>query len=118
MPVPHPRPGDRVYQGVSILKCADVDLIRLPARSPNLNAFAGRSVRTIKSEWLDHLILVGERSLRRAVEDFCVHYNEERNHQGLENKLIEADFGVSEAGESKCPERLAGLLRYYHREAA
>lgn len=103
---------------VSILERAGVESIRLPARSPNLNAFAERFVRSIKSECLDHLILVGERSLRRAVDEFCAHYHEERNHQGLENKLIEADFGVSESGELKCRERLGGLLRYYHREAA
>jgi len=103
---------------ISILKGAGVESIRLPARSPNLNAFAERFVRSIKSECLDHLILVGERSLRRAVDEFCAHYHEERNHQGLENKLIEADFSVCEAGELKCRERLGGLLRYYHREAA
>ncbi|MEK7954222.1 integrase core domain-containing protein [Luteolibacter soli] len=103
---------------VSILKCAGVESIRLPARSPNLNAFAERFVRTIKAECLDHLILVGERSLRRAVEEFCSHYHDERNHQGLENKLIEASFVPGGAGELNCRERLGGLLRYYHREAA
>jgi putative transposase len=103
---------------VSILGCAGVGSIRLPARSPNLNAFAERFVRTIKAECLNHLILVGERSLRRAVEEFCAHYHEERNHQGLENKLIEANFVPGETGELKCRQRLGGLLRYYHREAA
>ncbi|HET6406705.1 MAG TPA: integrase core domain-containing protein, partial [Chthoniobacteraceae bacterium] len=103
---------------VSILKCAGVESIRLPARSPNLNAFAERFVRTINSECLDHLILVGERSLRRAVEEFCAHYHEERNHQGLENKLIKANFGGCDSGELKCRERLGGMLRYYHRQAA
>lgn len=49
---------------------------------------------------------------------FCSHYHEERNHQGLDNKLIEGDFGVSESGELSCRERLGGLLRYYHRKAA
>ncbi|QJE95719.1 integrase core domain-containing protein [Luteolibacter luteus] len=100
-----------------------MESIRLPARSPNLNAFAERFVRSIKAECLDHLILVGEGSLRRAVEEFCIHYHQERNHQGLENKLIEADFGVSESvdrctAQLRCRERVGGLLRYYHREAA
>ncbi|MCW1925675.1 integrase core domain-containing protein [Luteolibacter arcticus] len=103
---------------ISILGCAGVQSIRLPARSPNLNAFAERFVRSVKSECLDQLILVGERSLRRAVDEFSAHYHEERNHQGLENKLIEANFAAGEAGELKCRERLGGLLRYYHREAA
>jgi putative transposase len=103
---------------VSILKRAGVESIRLPARSPNLNAFAERFVRSIKSECLDHQILVGEPSLRRAVEEFCAHYHEERNHQGLEDKLIAANFSAGGAGELRCRERLGGLLRYYHREAA
>ena len=103
---------------VSILKGAGVESIRLPARSPNLNAFAERFVRSIKSECLNHLILVGERSLRRAVEEFCAHYHQERNHQGLENNIIEANFAPDKAGELKCLERLGGLLRYYHRGAA
>lgn len=114
----HDRATVFTQEFVSILRCAGVESIRLPARSPNLNAFAERFVRSIKAECLDHLILVGERSLRRVVEEFCAHYHEERNHQGLENKLIEADFGVSESGELRCRERLGGLLRYYHREAA
>ena len=59
---------------------------------------------------------MGERSLRRAVDEFCAHYHEERNHQGLENELIEANFSAGESGELKCRGRLGGLLRYYHRK--
>ena len=91
---------------------------RLPARSPNLNAFAERFVRTIKSECLDRMILIGEQSLGRAVAQFCEHYHRERNHQGLENNIIDPDFGSVEAGEVNCRERLGGLLRYYYRDAA
>ncbi|WP_345783765.1 integrase core domain-containing protein [Luteolibacter rhizosphaerae] len=99
----------------SILKGAGVESIRLPARSPNLNAFAERFVRSIRAEYLDHLILVGERSLRRAVDEFCAHYHEDRNHQGLESRRISPSV---KWGELKCRKRLGGLLRYYHREAA
>ena len=103
---------------LSILETADVKSVRLPARSPNLNAFAERFVRTIKSECLDRMILIGEGSLRRVVDQFCEHYHRERNHQGLENKIIEPEFGSAEEGEVNCHERLGGLLRYYHRDAA
>ena len=92
-----------------------VKSVRLPARSPNLNAFAERFVRTIKEECLDRMILVGEGSLRRAVGQFCEHYHRERNHQGLENKIIEPEFGSAGKGEVNCRERLGGLLRYYYR---
>ena len=103
---------------LSILEAAGVKSVRIPARSPNLNAFAERFVRAIESECLDRMILVGEGSLRRVVDQFCDHYHRERNHQGLESRIIEPEFGAADEGEVKCRERLGGLLRYYHREAA
>ena len=99
---------------LSILESAGVKSVRLPPRSPNLNAFAERFVRTIKEECLDRMILVGEGSLRRATAQFCEHYHEERNHQGLGNKIIDPDFGSGDEGEVKCRQRLGGLLRYYY----
>src|SRR5262249_49097420 len=47
------------------LAAADVQVVRLPPRSPNLNAYAERFVRTIKESCLDRIILVGEASLCR-----------------------------------------------------
>jgi putative transposase len=63
---------------------------RLPPMSPNLNAHAERFVRSIKDECLDRMIFVGQASLRRAVTEYMNHYHAERNHQGLENRLIHA----------------------------
>jgi len=63
-------------------------VIRLPPRSPNLNAYAERFVRSIKDECLDRMIFVGQASLRRAVSEYMHHYHTERNHQGLDNRLI------------------------------
>jgi putative transposase len=70
------------------LAAAGVQAIRLPPRSPNLNAYAERFVRTIKESCLDRLILVGEGSLRRAIHEFTEHYHHERNHQGMRNLLL------------------------------
>ena len=64
------------------------EVIRLPPRSPNLNAHAERFVRSIKDECLNRMIFFGQASLRRAIGEFMAHYHEERNHQGLENRLI------------------------------
>ena len=100
-----------------ILEAAGVKSVRLPTRSLNLNAYAERFVRSIKEECLDRLILIGERSLTRAVTQFCEYYHCERNHQGLENKIIEPEFSSGEGG-IQCRQRLGGLLRFYHREAA
>ncbi len=101
-----------------ILKAAGVKPLRLPPRSPNLNAFAERFVRTIKEECLDQLILIGEGSLRRAVAQFCEHYHAARNHQGLQNRIIEPEFPSPGDSEVNCRKRLGALLRYDYREAA
>ena len=101
------------------LASAGVETVRLPPRSPNLNAYAERFVRSVKESCLDRLILVGESSLRRAVREFVAHYHHERNHQGLDNRLpfpLSAD--VKGHAPIACRPRLGGLLKYYHRPAA
>ncbi|QDU92389.1 hypothetical protein Pla8534_01360 [Lignipirellula cremea] len=77
------------------------------------------NVGSLKSEALSRMIFFGENSLRRAVSSFLEHYHGERNHQGLENKLIQpADEVGQHAGKIECQERLGGLLKYYQRKAA
>jgi len=101
------------------LGSADVQVVRLPARSPNLNAYAERFLRTIKESCLDRMMLVGEASLRRAVREFADHYHHERNHQGLGNQLIvPLAEQPNHEGHIACRERLGGLLKYYYRTAA
>ena len=101
---------------VQLLKDSGIENVRLPRRSPNLNAYAERFVRSIKDECLSKLILFGEPSLRRAISEYVSHYHLERNHQGLENKLIAGNPTIG-AGEIECHERLGGLLKYYRRAA-
>jgi putative transposase len=102
------------------LASAGVQAVRLPPRSPNLNAYAERFVRSVKESCLERLILVGEGSLRRAVREFVAHYHHERNHQGLSNQLILPVVVQTTKGDGRIVsrERLGGLLKYYHRRAA
>jgi len=103
----------------SFLKREGVKAVRLPPRSPNLNAHAERFVRTIKEGCLDRMIFFGENSLPNAINEFLRHYHHERNHQGLGNRLIDPQEEVGAAdGSVECRERLGGLLRYYYRRAA
>ena len=103
----------------SILQQADVDPVKLPARSPNLNAHMERFMRSLKSECLNRMIFFGEKSVRRALNEFLEHYHAERNHQGLDNRLIEPNAQVGCVdGKVEYRERLGGLLHYYYRDAA
>ena len=63
------------------------------------------------------MILFGERSLRRALSNYVDHFHAERNHQGKGNVFPRINDRQRE-GPVQCHERLGGLLRYYHREAA
>ena len=103
----------------AILQEVDVEPVRLPAKTPNLNAHLERFHGSLKSECLDHMIFFGEQSLRRATICYLEHYHRERNHQGLSNKIIDPSDQVgASAGNIECRERLGGILKYYHRAAA
>jgi transposase InsO family protein len=101
-----------------LLRESGVTPLVLPAWSPNLNAFAERFVESAKSECLERMVLLGEPHLRAAVRAFVNHYHEERPHQGLDNKLIAPKTTVIGTGPITCRERLGGILKFYHREAA
>ena len=102
-----------------MLETSGVKPIRLPARSPNLNAFAERFVRSIKKKCLGRLILFGERSLRHAVSQYIERRHEERPHQGIGNRpIVDSRSTWPPARSADCRERLGGLLRSYERRAA
>jgi len=72
----------------AIIKSSHVEPLKLPARSPNLNAHAERWLRSVKEEALSKLILLGEASLRCVLREYVAHFHEERNHQGKDNVLL------------------------------
>jgi len=110
---------DPLYTNEFLDMLADVGVqsVKLPRRSPNLNAYAERFVRTIKESCLNRMIWFGEDSLRRAISEFVSHYHFERNHQGLDNHLIIPTQATMKGAVQK-RERLGGLLNYYFRQVA
>lgn len=103
----------------STLRQAGVICLRLPPRSPNLSHHIERFMRSLKDESVHRLILFGEEALRRTAREFLAHFHTERNHQGLDNRIIApADHVGSTEGRLACRQRLGGLLRYYYRKAA
>ncbi len=114
----HDRDGKFCPAFIDTLEAVGVKPLKLPARSPNLNAHAEKWVQSVKNESVSKLILFGEASLRRVLAEFEAHYHGERNHQGKGNVILfPSDESVAEDGPVRCRERLGGLLKYYHREA-
>ena len=91
-----------------------VEPVRCPPRAPRCNAYAERFVRSIKEECLERMIFFGERSLRRALREYEIHYLRERNHQGVGNQLLAPSNVVAfPKGPVQRRERLGGVLRKY-----
>ena len=93
--------------------------VLLPPQSPNCNAHLERFFRSLKDEALMQVIFFSEHALRETVTDFLIHYHGERPHQGLDHQiLVPGPDAGQQAGEIVCRDRLGGLLKYYHRQAA
>jgi putative transposase len=116
----HDRAGKYCPAFQHIIDAAGVMRVPLPPRSPHLNAYAERWVRSVKEECLSRLILFGEASLWHALHEYMEHYHHERNHQGKGNVLLLPPSRAEERrpGPIHCRERLGGLLKYYECGAA
>jgi transposase len=105
----------------SIIKSGGMEPLKLPPGSPNLNAFAERWVLSINSECISGLIFFGEQSLLKTLNEYTIHYHEERNHQGKNNCLLFPVQGFNpdkKESEIACRSRLGGVLKYYYQRAA
>jgi putative transposase len=87
--------------------------------SPNLNAYAERFARSVKEECLSKLIPTGPGMLKRSVCDNVKHYHQERNHQGVDNRLITPMITWRHVAQTivRRP-RLGGILNFYQRAVA
>jgi putative transposase len=116
----HDRDGKYCPAFHEIIDTGGVTRVPLPPRSPNLNAYAERWVRSVKEECLSRLILFGERSLRHVLTEYVTHFHQERPHQGKGNVVLMpiAEHSKRRASSISCQERLGGLLEYYYCAAA
>jgi putative transposase len=101
----------------SIPEGSGIEILLTSYLAPNMNAYAERFVKSIKSECLDQMIFLGRESLVGAIAEYAAHYHEERSRQGLGNEMI-CRAETQAEGSIEVRERLGGLLKYYHRRAA
>ena len=101
----------------------NVKLIKLPVRSPNLNARCERVIQTIKHECLNHFLIFGQKHLDYLLSRFTEHYNQRRAHSSLQFRPPELPDPPPENNEIDlreilCRKDLGGLLKSYERRAA
>jgi transposase InsO family protein len=70
-----------------VFRSEGAQILRTPFRTPNANAYAERFVRTIRSECLDHLLIVNARHLEQILRSYARHYNGHGPHQGLSQEI-------------------------------
>jgi transposase InsO family protein len=102
-----------------LLNAGGIKTVKLPAHSPNLNAYAERFVRTVKDQCLSRLFITSEKQLRYVLNEFTAHYHFERAHQGIGNVIPlprPKDNIGSRDGRIVKNSRLGSLLNFYHRE--
>jgi putative transposase len=67
-----------------VFRCEGIEVIRTPIQAPNANAFAERWVRTVRSDCLDRILILGRRHLERVLRVYSNHYNGHRPHRALQ----------------------------------
>ena len=104
---------DEVFAG------SGMRIIKTPVRSPRANSFSERYAGTLRRECLDHLLIYGERHLRRILAEYARHYNEHRPHQSREQRppLHEPGQAVDMTGKITRSQVVCGLINEYRREA-
>jgi transposase InsO family protein len=61
-----------------------IRVIKTPVRSPRANAYAERWVRTVRTECLDWILVLGRRHVYGILQEYVRHYNQHRPHRGLD----------------------------------
>jgi putative transposase len=96
-------------------------VLRTPIRPPRANAFAERFVRTIRSELLDLVLVLGRRHLVALLREYEAHYNSHRPHRGIDLNApdrLNVDARVVSLDEIRRTARVSGLINEYRGQAA
>lgn len=96
-------------------------VIKTPIRAPNANAFSERSIRTIRAEVTDRILILGPRHLNWVLRGFAEHYNSHRPHRGIDLQApdtIGTDPDVVRMPDIRRRRVVGGLINEYHGRAA
>ena len=98
-----------------------IRVIKTPVRSPRANAYAERWVRTVRTECLDWVLILGRRHMEGILRQYVTHYNQRRPHRGIDLEVPVASSGIAATPPSLRVRRhgvLGGLIHEYYSEAA
>jgi transposase InsO family protein len=100
-----------------VLRSEGIKTIRTPVRAPRANAFAERWAKTVRTECLDHLLIVSQRQPERVLRTYVEHYNSARPHRGIALESPQATALGDPVGKIERRDVLGGLIHEYRRAA-
>jgi transposase InsO family protein len=68
----------------AVLSAAGIEVVKIPPRSSEANAFAERWVRTVRAECTDRMLIAGPSHLHGVLDEYVTHYNRHRPHRARE----------------------------------
>jgi putative transposase len=103
----------------AVLADAGITVCKIPPQSPRANAFAERFVGTVRREVTDRMLILGERHLRRTLDQYAGHYNGRRPHRALQLQPPRSDHPAADLTHERIKRRpaLGGLTNEYERAA-
>ena len=108
-----------VTEAFDTVFCSEgIGVIPTPVRAPNANAFAERSIRSVREECLDKVLIINQAHLQRVMREYVEFFNTARPHQGIDQQIPIPRTGHSLSGPVRCRNVLGGIIHDYHRDAA
>jgi putative transposase len=112
------RDNDRKYGEHFANVAAEIEILRTPVHAPRANAFCERFIGSLHRECLDHILILSEKQLRRLVNDYVQYFNEDRPHQGIDQRVPAGLEPSPGEGEIVVRPVLGGLHHAYRRKVA
>jgi putative transposase len=103
----------------AVLTGADIEVVKIPPRSPRANAYAERFVLTARTEVTDRMLIFGQRHLRTILDEYVAHHNGRRPHRSRQLHPPQPDHRVADLSQERIKRRpvLGGLINEYERAA-
>ena len=115
------RDRDKIYGEYFCRRVSNmgIEQVVIAARSPWQNPYVERIIGSIRRECLDHVIVLGERHLKRVLTDYFRYYHRWRTHQSLEMDSPDSrETHPTDRGRVLEIDEVGGLHHHYERVAA
>jgi transposase InsO family protein len=103
----------------AVLAGAGIEVVKIPPRSPQANAYAERFVLTARTEVTDQMLIFGQRHLRTILAQYEAYYNGRRPPRSRQLRPPRPDYLVADLSQERVQRRpvLGGLINEYERVA-